>query len=121
MLAKISSRADYVDEVYRSLLDAITDGTLAPGARVQLLVADAATAQPLGQQFQKVGELAEHQCLVAPGDELQGKLFEFLHLGADDARLVADNHLLSSGMSSDSAGRQHTHPFDPLSTFKLRK
>ena len=34
MLAKISSRADYVDEVYRSLLDAITDGTLAPGARV---------------------------------------------------------------------------------------
>jgi DNA-binding GntR family transcriptional regulator len=34
MLAKIPSRTDYVDEVYRALLDAISDGTLAPGARV---------------------------------------------------------------------------------------
>lgn len=34
MLAKIPSRTDYVDEVYRSLLDAISDGTLAPGARI---------------------------------------------------------------------------------------
>jgi DNA-binding GntR family transcriptional regulator len=33
-LAKIPSRTDYVDEVYRALLDAISDGTLAPGARV---------------------------------------------------------------------------------------
>lgn len=34
MLAKIPSRTDYVDEVYRTLLDAISDGTLAPGTRV---------------------------------------------------------------------------------------
>lgn len=34
MLANIPSRTDYVDEVYRALLDAISDGTLAPGARV---------------------------------------------------------------------------------------
>ncbi len=33
-LAKIPSRTDYVDEVYRALLDAISDGTLAPGARI---------------------------------------------------------------------------------------
>lgn len=34
ILAKLPSRTDYVDEVYRTLLDAISDGTLAPGARV---------------------------------------------------------------------------------------
>ena len=34
ILAKVPSRTDYVDEVYRTLLDAITDGTLAPGTRV---------------------------------------------------------------------------------------
>jgi DNA-binding GntR family transcriptional regulator len=34
ILAKVPSRTDYVDEVYRTLLDAISDGTLAPGARV---------------------------------------------------------------------------------------
>lgn len=33
-LARIQSRTDYVDEVYRVLLDAISDGTLAPGARL---------------------------------------------------------------------------------------
>ena len=34
MLTQIPNRTDYVDEVYRALLDAISDGTLAPGARV---------------------------------------------------------------------------------------
>ena len=33
-LAKVPARTDYVDVVYRTLLDAISDGTLAPGARV---------------------------------------------------------------------------------------
>ncbi len=33
-LSKVPLRTDYVDEVYRSLLDAISDGTLAPGARI---------------------------------------------------------------------------------------
>ena len=33
-LAKIASRTDYVDDVYRTLLDAISDGTLAPGTRL---------------------------------------------------------------------------------------
>jgi len=31
---KIQSRPDYVDEVYKMLLDAISDGTLAPGTRL---------------------------------------------------------------------------------------
>lgn len=34
ILAKLPSRTDYVDEIYRALLDAISDGTLAPGARI---------------------------------------------------------------------------------------
>ena len=34
-LAKIRSRTDYVDEVYKTLLDAISDGTLAPGERIK--------------------------------------------------------------------------------------
>lgn len=33
-LRKIQARPDYVDEVYQNLLDAISDGTLAPGARI---------------------------------------------------------------------------------------
>ena len=33
-LLKIESAPDLVDQVYRSLLDAISDGTLAPGARI---------------------------------------------------------------------------------------
>jgi DNA-binding GntR family transcriptional regulator len=33
-LARIRSRTDYVDEVYKTLLDAISDGTLAPGERI---------------------------------------------------------------------------------------
>lgn len=33
-LQKIQARPDYVDEVYQALIDAISDGTLAPGARL---------------------------------------------------------------------------------------
>lgn len=33
-LAKIPNRTDYVDEVYKSLLDAISAGVLAPGERI---------------------------------------------------------------------------------------
>ncbi|WP_444634647.1 GntR family transcriptional regulator [Cupriavidus oxalaticus] len=34
ILPKIQTRPDYVDEVYKMLLDAISDGTLAPGTRL---------------------------------------------------------------------------------------
>lgn len=33
-LQRIQARPDYVDEVYKALLDAISDGTLAPGVRI---------------------------------------------------------------------------------------
>ncbi|KER69951.1 GntR family transcriptional regulator [Burkholderia cepacia] len=33
-LLKLKARTDYVDEVYRTLLDAISDGSLAPGSRL---------------------------------------------------------------------------------------
>ena len=33
-LIKIESSPDLVDQVYRSLLDAISEGSLAPGARI---------------------------------------------------------------------------------------
>ncbi len=33
-LAKIPGRTDYVDAVYKTLLDAISAGTLAPGERI---------------------------------------------------------------------------------------
>lgn len=33
-LAKVQSRTDYVDVVYKALLDAISDGSLAPGTRI---------------------------------------------------------------------------------------
>lgn len=33
-LQKITARPDYVDEVYKALLDAISDGSLAPGTRL---------------------------------------------------------------------------------------
>ena len=32
--AKLPSRTNYVDEVYKVLLDAISDGSLAPGTRI---------------------------------------------------------------------------------------
>ena len=33
-LTKIPMRQDFVDEVYKTLLDAISDGSLAPGVRI---------------------------------------------------------------------------------------
>mgnify|MGYP000670945951 CR=1 FL=1 len=43
ILAKLPNRTDYVDAVYRALRDAISDGTLAPGARI--------TQEDLAAQF----------------------------------------------------------------------
>ena len=33
-LLKLQARTDYVDEVYKVLLDAISEGSLAPGTRI---------------------------------------------------------------------------------------
>ena len=43
--------------------------------------------QPLAQQVEKIGELAEDQRLVATGGKLAGKSLELLHLFADQPQL----------------------------------
>src|SRR5258707_7244646 len=42
-LLKLQARTDYVDEVYKVLLDAISDGSLAPGTRL--------TQEEIAEQF----------------------------------------------------------------------
>jgi DNA-binding GntR family transcriptional regulator len=99
-LLKIQSRTDYVDEVYKVLLDAISEGSIAPGTRiVQEEIAEqlAVSRSPVLQAFR----LLKKDGLVedAPGRGLQvtpldaarvGHLYEFR--GALDslaARLAA--------------------------------
>jgi DNA-binding GntR family transcriptional regulator len=71
-LVKIQARTDYVDEVYRVLLDAICEGSIAPGARiVQEEIAEqlAVSRSPVLQAFR----LLKKDGLVedAPGRGLQ--------------------------------------------------
>ncbi|WP_246793066.1 GntR family transcriptional regulator [Burkholderia perseverans] len=99
-LLKIQARTDYVDEVYRVLLDAISEGSIAPGTRiVQEEIAEqlSVSRSPVLQAFR----LLKKDGLVedAPGRGLQvtpldaariGHLYEFR--GALDslaARLAA--------------------------------
>src|SRR6476469_11279768 len=42
-LTKLQARPDFVDEVYKTLLDAISDGSLAPGSRI--------TQEEIAEQF----------------------------------------------------------------------
>lgn len=102
-LVKIQARKDYVDEVYRILLDAISEGSIAPGTRiVQEEIAEqlAVSRSPVLQAFR----LLKKDGLVedAPGRGLQvtpldaeriGHLYELR--GALDslaARLAARKH-----------------------------
>ena len=96
-------RTDYVDEVYEVLLDAISDGTLAPGARItqeeiaeQLQVSRSPVLQAL-RLLKKDGLVQDapgRGVLVAPLDsDWIGKLYEIrgaLHSLA--ARLAAQHH-----------------------------
>ncbi|AJX00915.1 MULTISPECIES: GntR family transcriptional regulator [Burkholderia] len=71
-LVKIQARTDYVDEVYRVLLDAISEGSIAPGTRiVQEEIAEqlAVSRSPVLQAFR----LLKKDGLVedAPGRGLQ--------------------------------------------------
>ncbi|SAL05243.1 GntR family transcriptional regulator [Caballeronia arationis] len=103
-LLKIQARTDYVDEVYRVLLDAISEGSIAPGTRiVQEEIAEqlAVSRSPVLQAFR----LLKKDGLVedAPGRGLQvtplnadriGHLYELR--GALDslaARLAARKHV----------------------------
>jgi len=58
-LVKIQARTDYVDEVYRVLLDAISEGSIAPGTRiVQEEIAEqlAVSRSPVLQAFRLLNE-----------------------------------------------------------------
>lgn len=114
-LAKISSRTDYVDEVYKALLDAISDGTLAPGERIkqedlaeQLSVSRSPVLQAL-RLLKKDGLLEEASgrgLVVARLDPVRiGHLYRVR--GALDglaARLAAERHA-TIPLSLITAGR----------------
>ena len=99
-LARIRTRTDYVDEVYRVLLDAISDGTLAPGTRLtqeeiaeQLSVSRSPVLQAL-RLLKKDGLVRDapgRGVLVAPLDaQWIGQLYEVRGaLDALAARLAA--------------------------------
>lgn len=81
-LLKIQARTDYVDEVYRVLLDAIIEGSIAPGTRiVQEEIAEqlAVSRSPVLQAFR----LLKKDGLVedAPGRGLQVTPLDVTHIG----------------------------------------
>ncbi|WP_018913835.1 GntR family transcriptional regulator [Thiomonas sp. FB-6] len=99
-LARLPSRTDYVEEVYRVLLDAISDGSLAPGERLtqeeiaeQLSVSRSPVLQAL-RLLKKDGLVQDapgRGLLVTPLDpQAIGKLYEVRGaLDALAARLAA--------------------------------
>lgn len=114
-LAKISSRTDYVDEVYKALLDAISDGTLAPGERIkqedlaeQLNVSRSPVLQALRllKKDRLLEEASGRGLVVARLDPVRiGHLYRVR--GALDglaARLAAERHA-TIPMSLIAAGR----------------
>lgn len=83
---KIQSRPDYVEEVYKALLDAISDGSLAPGVRItqeeiaeQMAVSRSPVLQAL-RLLKKDGFIQDapgRGILVSPLDpDWTGKLYE---------------------------------------------
>lgn len=100
---KIQSRPDYVDEVYKMLLDAISDGTLEPGTRLtqeeiaeQMQVSRSPVIQAL-RILKKEGLVQDapgRGVLVTPlTAELIGHLYEIRgSLDALAARLAARRH-----------------------------
>ncbi|CAN5457499.1 GntR family transcriptional regulator [soil metagenome] len=115
-LAQLPGRTDYVDQVYKVILDAISDGSLAPGARItqeeiaaQLNVSRSPVLQAM-RLLRKEGFLQEapgRGVLVAPLDAgWIGKVYEVRGaLDALAARLAAergatlDPALISKGRS----------------------
>lgn len=101
--ARLPGRIDYVDEVYKAVLDAISDGSLVPGARItqeeiaeQLAVSRSPVLQAL-RMLKKDGFVQDapgRGVRVTPLDvEWIGKVYEVR--GALDAlasRLAAENH-----------------------------
>jgi DNA-binding GntR family transcriptional regulator len=121
-LAKLQSRPDLVDEVYKSLLDAISDGSLEPGARItqeeiaeQLEVSRSPVLQAL-RLLKKDGLIQDapgRGIVVAPLDrDWIGHLYQVR--GALDtlaARLAAQNRA-DIGMDLIAAGRRASQSGD---------
>ena len=98
-LVKLQASPDLVDQVYRALLDAISDGSLAPGVRItqeDLAERLAVSRQPVLQALRllkKDGLVLDapgRGLLVAPLDALAAKL-------AAAKRAVIDPRLLETG------------------------
>jgi DNA-binding GntR family transcriptional regulator len=115
-LVKIESAPDLVEQVYRSLLDAISDGSLAPGERItQEAIAEdlAVSRQPVLQALRllkKDGFLLDapgRGLLVAPLDaEWIGQVYQVRGaLDALAARLAAARRIRLDGKLID-AGRK---------------
>ena len=62
--------------------------------------------------------MAEHQRLVAAGDELKSHLLIFLHLGADDADL--GRHQSRAALCAAQAGQHWQHVESGLATAGVR-
>lgn len=120
-LMKLQSRPDYVDEVYKALLDAISDGSLAPGMRItqeeiaeQMAVSRSPVLQAL-RLLKKDGFVQDapgRGILVSPLDpDWTGRLYEIR--GALDmlaVRLAAerkakiDPELIANGRQASQSG-----------------
>lgn len=102
-LARLKARTDYVDEVYRVLVDAISEGSLAPGARLtqediaeQLAVSRSPVLQAL-RMLKKDGLVLDapgRGLLVAPLDaDWIAHLYQIRgSLDSLAARLAAEKH-----------------------------
>jgi DNA-binding GntR family transcriptional regulator len=113
-LLKLQARTDYVDEVYKVLLDAISEGSLAPGARItqeeiaeQLAVSRSPVLQAL-RLLKKDGLVQDapgRGLLVAPLDatwiahlyEIRGALDSLAASLAAECGAVLDKTLISKG------------------------
>ena len=113
-LLKLQARTDYVDEVYKVLLDAISEGSLAPGARItqeeiaeQLAVSRSPVLQAL-RLLKKDGLVQDapgRGLLVAPLDatwiahlyEIRGALDSLAASLAARRGAVLDKTLISKG------------------------
>ena len=65
------------------------------------------SVEPLAQQRQEVGELAEHQRLVAAGHQLVREALELLHLGADQAEFGRHQARVAGGAAQPRQRGQH--------------
>ena len=121
-LLKIDAAPDLVDQVYRSLLDAISDGTMAPGSRIgQEDIAEqlAVSRQPVLQALRllkKDGFVLDapgRGVLVAPLDvdwlaqiyQVRGALDALAARLAAAKRVILDPRLISQGRAAARAGK----------------